>query len=49
MPELLYLIDVKGDIVTADSMNCQKKIVKKTIEKKNRLYNRSETESTCII
>lgn len=34
VPELLDLIDVKGDIVTADAMSCQKKIVKKIIEKK---------------
>lgn len=34
VPELLDLIDVKGDIVTADAMSCQKKIVEKIIEKK---------------
>ena len=34
VPELLDLIDVKGDIVTADAMSCQKKIVKKIIDKK---------------
>ena len=34
VPKLLDLIDVKGDIVTADAMSCQKKIVKKIIDKK---------------
>lgn len=34
VPELLDLIDVKGDIVTADAMSCQKKIVEKIMEKK---------------
>lgn len=34
VPELLDLIDVEGDIVTADAMSCQKKIVEKIIEKK---------------
>jgi len=34
VPELLDLIDVKGDIVTADTMSCQKKIVEKIIEKR---------------
>jgi len=34
VPELLDLIDVKGDIVTADAMSCQKKILDKIIEKK---------------
>ena len=33
VPELLELIDVEGCIVTADAMSCQKKIVKKIIEK----------------
>ena len=33
-PELLDLIDVEGEIVTADAMSCQKKIVEKIIEKK---------------
>lgn len=33
VPELLYLIDVKGDIVTVDAMSCQKKIVERIIEK----------------
>jgi len=33
VPELLDLIDVKGDIVTADAMSCQKKIVEKIVEK----------------
>lgn len=28
VPELLYLIDVKGDIVTVDAMSCQKKSLK---------------------
>ena len=28
------MIDVKGGIVTADAMSCQKKIVEKIIEKK---------------
>ncbi len=35
VPELLDLIDVKGDIVTADTMSCQKKIVEKIIEKRS--------------
>ena len=34
VPELLDLIDVKGDIITADAMSCQKKIVEKIINKK---------------
>jgi predicted transposase YbfD/YdcC len=34
VPELLDLIDVAGDIVTADAMSCQKKIVEKIIDKK---------------
>ena len=34
VPELLDLIDVKGEIVTADAMSCQKKIVEKIILKK---------------
>ena len=34
VPELLDLIDVKGDIVTADAMSCQKKIAEKIIDKK---------------
>ena len=34
VPELLDLIDVKDDIVTADAMSCQKKIVEKIIDKK---------------
>lgn len=34
VPELLDLIDIEGDIVTADAMSCQKKIVEKIIEKK---------------
>ena len=34
VPELLDLIDVKGEIVTADAMSCQKKIVEKIIGKK---------------
>lgn len=34
MPELLDLIYVEGNIVTADAMSCQKKIVEKIIEKK---------------
>ena len=34
VPELLDLIDVKGEIVTADAMSCQKKIVEKIVEKK---------------
>ena len=33
IPELLDLIDVKGEIVTADAMGCQKKIVEKIAEK----------------
>ena len=32
VPELLELIDVKGEIVTADAMSCQKKIVEKIVE-----------------
>ena len=34
VPELLDLVDVEGDIVTADAMSCQKKIVEKIISKK---------------
>ena len=34
VPELLDLMDVKGSIVTADAMSCQKKIVEKIISKK---------------
>ena len=34
VPELLDLIDVKSDIVTADAMSCQKKIAEKIIDKK---------------
>lgn len=34
VPELLDLIDVKGDIVTAGAMSCQKKTVEKIIDKK---------------
>ena len=34
VPELLELIDIKGEIVTADAMSCQKKIVEKIVEKK---------------
>ncbi len=34
VPELLDLIDVKGAIVTADAMSCQKKIVEKIKKKK---------------
>lgn len=34
VPELLDLIDVKDDIVTADAMSCQKKIVEKIVEKR---------------
>lgn len=34
VPELLDLIDIKGEIVTADAMSCQKKIVEKIISKK---------------
>lgn len=34
VPQLLDLIDVKGEIVTADAMSCQKKIVQKIAEKK---------------
>ena len=33
VPELLDLIDVKGAIVTADAMSCQKKIVEKIVQK----------------
>ncbi|MGN1412434.1 MAG: ISAs1 family transposase [Oscillospiraceae bacterium] len=33
VPELLDLIDVKSDIVTADAISCQKKIVEKITEK----------------
>jgi len=33
VPELLDLIDVKGDIVTADAMSCQKEIVAKITER----------------
>ncbi len=34
VPELLELLDIEGDIVTADAMSCQKDIAKKIIEKK---------------
>ena len=34
VPQLLDLVDVKGEIVTADAMSCQKKIVEKIVEKK---------------
>ena len=34
VPELLDLIDIEGEIVTADAMSCQRKIVEKIIEKK---------------
>ena len=34
IPELLDLIDVKGGIVTADAMSCQKEIVRKIHDKK---------------
>ncbi len=34
VPELLDLIDVKGSIVTADAMSCQKKIVETITTKK---------------
>lgn len=34
VPELLELIDVEGDIVTADAISCQKKIIEKIVEKK---------------
>lgn len=34
VPELLDLIDVKGSVVTADAMSCQKKIVEKITEAK---------------
>ncbi len=33
VPKLLDLLDIKGDIVTADAMSCQKDIVKKIISK----------------
>ncbi len=33
VPQLLDLIDVEGEIVTADAMSCQKKIVEKITEK----------------
>jgi len=34
VPELLDLLDIKGGIVTADAMNCQKEIAAKIKEKK---------------
>lgn len=34
VPELLDLLDIKGDIVTADAMSCQKEIAAKIKEKK---------------
>lgn len=34
VPELLDLIDVENAIITADAMNCQKKIAEKIVEKK---------------
>lgn len=33
VPELLELLDIKGDIVTADAMSCQKDIAEKIISK----------------
>ena len=33
VPELLELLDIKGTIITADAMSCQKKIVEKVIAK----------------
>lgn len=33
VPELLELLDIKGTIVTADAMSCQKEIVKKITDK----------------
>ena len=33
VPELLKIIDVKGDIVTADAMSCQKEIVETIVKK----------------
>jgi predicted transposase YbfD/YdcC len=33
IPELLDMIDIEGDVVSADAMGCQKKIAKKIIEK----------------
>ena len=33
VPELLELLDIRGAVVTADAMSCQKEIVKKIIEK----------------
>ena len=37
VPELLNLLDIKGDIITADAMSCQKEIVK-TIRDKGADY-----------
>ena len=34
VPELLDLIDIKGSIITADAMSCQKEIVRKIRDKK---------------
>jgi predicted transposase YbfD/YdcC len=34
MPKLLDLLDIEGDIATADAMSCQTEIVKKIVEKK---------------
>ncbi len=33
VPRLLELLDIKGDVVTADAMNCQKEIAAKIMEK----------------
>ena len=33
IPELLDIIDIEGDVVTSDSMDCQKEIAKKIVEK----------------
>ena len=33
VPELLEMLDVKGDIITADAMSCQKDIAQKVVEK----------------
>ena len=34
MPDLIYLLDLKDTVITADALNCQVPIVDKIIEKK---------------
>ena len=48
-PELLELIDVKGSIVTADAMSCQKEIVRKIRDKKSGLCDCAQAKSACAL